>query len=210
MRHLAKVEHKDFIRNSLSQHNRQVKLGFLEFLASDNTLPGNNLRILVRYLNTDGSLARYRGNDTDTVSRQAQRNIILQSANFGDTHALFGSYLIQSNRRTDRCLNRADFNAEAAQRIDDTVFIGILFIHINCRIVVFKMLHQVDRGETIILQIFCRVIRFHFRSLIFFFRSGRLHFKTGFFILRRLSPQRRNNIGNGWFEHHGYPFTLIG
>ena len=57
-----------------------------------------------------------------------------------------------------------------------------------------KMLHQVDRGETIILQIFNRVIRFHFRSLIFFFRSSRLHFKTGFFILEDSPPKEGTTL----------------
>ena len=46
-----------------------------------------------------------------------------------------------------------------AQCINDTVFIRILLVHVNRRIVILKMLHQVDCRETVIFQILHRIIR---------------------------------------------------
>ena len=38
---------------------------------------------------------------------------------------------------------------ETAQCIDDTIFVCILFVHVNRRIIIFEMLHQVDSREAV-------------------------------------------------------------
>ena len=210
MRHLAKVEHKDFVCNRLTQYNRQIELGFLKLLASDHALTGYDLRILVRNFNTDGSLTRYRSNDTNAICRQTQRDIIFQTTNLRNTYSLFGGNFIQSHRRPYRCLDRTDFNTKAAQSINDTVFIRILFVHINRRIVILKMLHQIDCRETIVFQILHRIIRFLFRSLIFFFGRSRLYLKPGFILTRQFVLRRRSNrISHSRFKDHSHSFPFI-
>ena len=59
---------------------------------------------------------------------------------------------------------------------------GLVLIHINRRVVILEMFHQVDGRKTVVFQVLGRIVRFHFRPLIFFFRSCRFHLKAGLFF----------------------------
>jgi len=153
MRHLAQINHENLIGNRLAQSYRQVISRLLELLATDDTLSGNNLRIGVRYFNTDCSFSRNRCNDTNTQCRKAESDIIFQTTNLGNTNPLLGGNFIQRHRRSHRRLYRTDFNTETAQCIYNLIFIGILLRHVDSRLGIIIMLHQVDSRITIVFQI---------------------------------------------------------
>ena len=71
------------------------------------------------------------------------------------------------------------------------------------------MLHQIDSRETVVFQIFSRIIRFEFRSLVFFFRSCRFHLKSRFRLFQRVFLHNRSRIGNSRFKYHSHSFTLV-
>ena len=71
------------------------------------------------------------------------------------------------------------------------------------------MFHQVDSREAVVFQILSRIIRFKFRSLIFFFRSRRFYFKPGFRLFQRFVLHSGNRVGNSRFKHHRHSFTFI-
>ena len=77
----------------------------------------------------------------------------------GDADALLGRYLVKRHRRPHRSPDAADFNAEATQRIDDFVLIGILLVHVDGRLVVVEMFQQVERGIMVVFQVKARIVR---------------------------------------------------
>ena len=201
MRHFTEVYHEHFIGNRLTQGNWQVISRLLELFTADNTLSGNDFRIRVRHFNTNRSFSRNRCNDTNTQCRKAKSDIIFQTANLRDTHALFGSDFIQRHRRPHRCLDRTDFNTKTTQRIYNLVLIGILFRHVNSWLGIIVMLHQVDSRIAIIFQIETRIIRFLFRTFIFVVILCSFYFKSRFYRCRFLM-KRRSRIGDRGFNNH--------
>ena len=106
---------------------------------------GDDLRVLVRHLDTDRTLARHRGDDTDTQSREVQGDIILQVLDLRDTHARVGDHLIQRDGRADRRLDRGDADTKALQRLLDTFLVRVLLVHIDLALINIVFLQKVDR-----------------------------------------------------------------
>ena len=204
MRHLAQINHENLIGNRLTQSYRQIISRLLELLATDDTLSGNNLRIGVRYFNTDCSFSRNRRNDTNTQCRKAESDIIFQTTNLGNTNPLLGGNFIQRHRRSHRRLYRTDFNTETAQCIYNLIFIGILLRHVDSRLGIIIMLHQVDSRITIVFQIETGIIGFLFRTFIFVIIFSSFYFEYGF---RRFFMERRYRVRNRRFNSHRHFFT---
>ena len=68
VRHLCQVDDKRLVTDGLTQYHRQFSLTLLERLAAYDTLSRHHSWRLVRHLDTDGTLARNRRNDTNTQS----------------------------------------------------------------------------------------------------------------------------------------------
>ena len=151
VRHFAKINHEYLIRNGFTKCNRQIIGWLLKLLTTYNRLSWNDLRIWVRHLDTDRTFSRYGSNDTNAQRRKAQSDIVFQATNLWNTYSLFRSDLIKSYRRSYRSFNRTYFNAKTTQCIDNTVFIRILFLHIDGRLTIFIVFHQIDSRKMIVL-----------------------------------------------------------
>ena len=67
VRGLGEIEHKHLVGDRTTIRDRQFHLLlFLEAFGRDDRVHGDDLRLLVRHLNTDRSLTRHRRDDTDT------------------------------------------------------------------------------------------------------------------------------------------------
>ena len=202
--HLGQIHHEHLVRDGLTQGDGQLIGRFLELLAADDALPRHDFGVRVGHLDTDGTLARYGRYDTDAQCREAQGDVVLQSAYFRDAHALFGSNLVERHRRSYGRLDGADFDAETAQCAHDLVLVGILLVHVDGRFGVVVVLHQVQRGEVVVLQVEAGVVRFQLRALILLF-FVRLHLK--FRIVRmwgRCGLQRHGRFRLGSLYRHLY------
>ena len=82
----GQIHHEYLVGNGLAKCYRQVEGRFLELLAGQNGTHGHDVRVRVRHLNTDGTLARNRGDDTDTQCRKTQGDVVLQVTDFRDTY----------------------------------------------------------------------------------------------------------------------------
>ena len=71
MGHLGQVHHEHFVGDSLTQGDGQLVGRSLELLAADNALPRHDFGIRIGHFNANGTLARYRRDDTDAQRREA-------------------------------------------------------------------------------------------------------------------------------------------
>ena len=159
VRRFGQIHHKHFVGDGLSECYGQVESGFLELLAGQDGAHRNDARIGVRYFNTDGSLARYWGDDTDSEGRKAQGNVVFQVTDLGDADTFGRSDLIKRNGRTHTGLDRTDLDAETAEHLDDAVLVGILFLHVDGRLVVVVSVQQIQGREFVVFQIQTGIVR---------------------------------------------------
>ena len=170
MRYLGQVNHEHIIRNGLTQSNGQIHGCLAEPLGVQDTLHRDNLRFLVGYLDTYGSLTRNWCNDTNTQGTQTQGDIILQIADSGDAHTFCWSDLIECNGRTDGGMDRTNLYTETVQYLYDTVHVTLLLILINRRFVaIVVFLQQVEGGELILQPRLTGIDR---RTQIYFCRNN--------------------------------------
>ena len=144
MRNLGKVYHEHFVGNRLTQSDRQLHLGFLELLGVQGALHAHHLRVGVRHLDTDGSLARDWRNDTDSECSKTQGNIVLQVLDLGDADAFGRLNLIECDGRTHGGTDGLDLYAEVAQYLDDSVLVGALLLLIDGNAVVLIFLQEIE------------------------------------------------------------------
>ena len=97
---LSQIEHEHFVGDGLTNGTGQLHRRLLELLRVQHRLHRDGSGLGIRYLNTDSSLAGDRRDDTDTQSREAQGDIVLQVADTRDTHTRGWGNLIQRDGRT--------------------------------------------------------------------------------------------------------------
>ena len=144
VRNLRQIHHEHLVGDGLTQCDRQFHLGFLELLGVQNALHAHDVRLGIRHLDTDGSLARDRSDDTDTQGSEAQGDIILQVLDFGDAHTLGRLNLIEGDGRTHGGTDGLDLYAEVAQHLDDSVLVRLLLLFVDRHLLVVVFLQQVE------------------------------------------------------------------
>ena len=159
MRNLGKVYHEHFVSNRLTQRDRQLHLGFLELLGVQCALHAHNLRVGVRHLDTDGTLARDRSNDTDAERRKTQGDIIFQVLDLGDADALGRLNLIEGDGRTHGGTDGLDLYAEVAEHLDDSVLVGALLLLVDGNAVVLIFLQEIEGRVFVSCKRFLRIDR---------------------------------------------------
>ena len=159
MRHLGQVSHEDLVGDGLAQRHRQLHRRLLEFLAVEDALHRHDLRLGVRHLDTDGSLAGDGRDDADAECREREGDVILQVANLGDAYARGRRDLVERDGRAHGGLDAGDLNAEGAQDVDDLVLVLVLLLHVDAGMRVdIVVLQQVEGGVAVVLQIELRVV----------------------------------------------------
>ena len=164
VRSLGEIEHKDLVRDCTTVGDRQFHLLLvLETLGGDDRVHGNDLRFLVRYLDTDGALTRHRRDDTDTGCRKRHHDIVLQRLDLRYADTGFGYDLIQRHGRTDGRFDGLYLDAVVTKGRHDLCSVGALLLFIDDRrgFVVID-LEQVERRELEELEVFARIVRTKF------------------------------------------------
>ena len=158
VRHLGQIDHERLVLNRLAQHDRNVVLRLLKLHRLDNRVHRHDLLVLVRHLDADRPLARYRSDDPDTEGRQAQRDVVLQILDLGNAHARRRHDLVQRHGRADRRLDFLDADAEVLERLLDPVLVldDLLARHADLDAVV---LEQLDRRALVRRQIERRIVQ---------------------------------------------------
>ena len=144
VRNLRQIHHEHLVGDGLAQCDRQLHLGFLELLGVQDALHAHDVCLGIRHLDTDGSLARDRSDDTDTQGSEAQGDIILQVLDLGDAHTLSRLNLVESDGRTHGGTDGLDLYAEVAQHLDDSVLVGLLLLFVDRHLLVVVFLQQVE------------------------------------------------------------------
>ena len=144
VRNLRQIHHEHLVGDGLTQRDRQFHLGFLELLGVQDALHAHDVCLGIRHLDTDGSLARDRSDDTDTQGSEAQGDIILQVLDLGDAHTLGRLNLVESDGRTHGGTDGLDLYAEVAKYLDDAVLVGLLLLFVDRHLLVVVFLQQVE------------------------------------------------------------------
>ena len=144
VRNLRQIHHEHLVGDGLTQRDRQLHLGFLELLGVQDALHAHDVRLGIRHLDTDGSLARDRSDDTDTQGSEAQGDIILQVLDLGDAHTLGRLNLVEGDGRAHGGTDGLDLYAEVAQHLDDSVLVGLLLLFVDRHLLVVVFLQQVE------------------------------------------------------------------
>ena len=144
VRNLRQIHHEHLVGDGLTQRDRQLHLGFLELLGVQDALHAHDVCLGIRHLDTDGSLARDRSDDTDTQGSEAQGDIILQVLDLGDAHTLGRLNLVESDGRAHGGTDGLDLYAEVAQHLDDSVLVGLLLLFVDRHLLVVVFLQQVE------------------------------------------------------------------
>ena len=144
VRNLRQIHHEHLVGDGLAQRDRQLHLGFLELLGVQDALHAHDVCLGIRHLDTDGSLARDRSDDTDTQGSEAQGDIILQVLDLGDAHTLGRLNLVESDGRAHGGTDGLDLYAEVAQHLDDSVLVGLLLLFVDRHLLVVVFLQQVE------------------------------------------------------------------
>ena len=144
VRNLRQIHHEHLVGDGLTQRDRQLHLGFLELLGVQDALHAHDVCLGIRHLDTDGSLARDRSDDTDTQGSEAQGDIILQVLDLGDAHTLSRLNLVESDGRTHGGTDGLDLYAEVAQHLDDSVLVRLLLLFVDRHLLVVVFLQQVE------------------------------------------------------------------
>ena len=144
VRNLRQIHHEHFVGDGLTQRDRQFHLGFLELLGVQDALHAHDVCLGIRHLDTDGSLARDRSDDTDTQGSEAQGDIILQVLDLGDAHTLGRLNLVEGDGRTHGGTDGLDLYAEVAQHLDDPVLVRLLLLFVDRHLLVVVFLQQVE------------------------------------------------------------------
>ena len=138
---------------------------------------GNDLRLLVRHLDTDCSLTRHRRDDTDTRSTQRKHNIVLQRLYLCYADTGFRHYFVERHSRSDCRFDAINFYAIVTEGCHDPCSVRALLVFVDDRRS-FVVIHfqQVQRRELIELQVFTRVVRTEFlQELVRIFRVQIIH-----------------------------------
>ena len=144
VRNLRQIHHEHLVGDGLAQSDRQFHLGFLELLGVQDALHAHDVCLGIRHLDTDGSLARDRSDDTDTQGSEAQGDIILQVLDLGDAHTLGRLNLVEGDGRTHGGTDGLDLYAEVAQHLDDSVLVRLLLLFVDRHLLVVVFLQQVE------------------------------------------------------------------
>ena len=162
VRHLRQIHHKRFVIDGFAQSDRQSVIVFRKLVGGDDFAHGDDVGVLVRNLDADGTATRNRRDDTDTQCGEAQRDIILQILDFADANTLFRHNFIQGNGRADHCGNALDGNAEAEQGLLDTHLVLKQFLadKLFCRGGIGIIFQQLHRREFEVRELFARVVGF--------------------------------------------------
>ena len=144
VRNLRQIHHEHLVGDGLAQRDRQLHLGFLELLGVQDALHAHDVRLGIRHLDTDGSLARDRSDDTDTQGCEAQGDIILQVLDLGDAHTLSRLNLVESDGRAHCGTDSLDLYAEVAQHLDDSVLVGLLLLFVDRHLLAVVFFQQVE------------------------------------------------------------------
>ena len=144
VRNLRQIHHEHLVGDGLTQRDRQLHLGFLELLGVQDALHAHDVCLGIRHLDTDGSFARDRSDDTDTQGSEAQGDIILQVLDLGDAHTLSRLNLVESDGRAHGGTDGLDLYAEVAQHLDDSVLVGLLLLFVDRHLLVVVFLQQVE------------------------------------------------------------------
>ena len=146
MGNLGKVYHIDLVGDGLAQCYRQFHRRFLELAGIEDGVHGYDVRLGVRHLYADRSLARHRSDDTDAYRRQTQCNVIFEVLDLGDADALCRSDFIEGDGRPDGSPYAADLYPEVVQYLDDAVLVRFQFLvaYITCLGVGIVLFQQIE------------------------------------------------------------------
>ena len=158
---LGEVEHEHLVGDGLTHGTGQVHRCLLELLRVQNTLHRHDVLLLVRNLDTDGTLAGNRGNDTDAESLQREGDVILQITDFRDTYPLCRCNFVERDGGAYGGLDAVNLNAKVAQHLHDAVLVLRLLLHVDVGLaVVLVDLQQVEGGILVKLQVALGVVGF--------------------------------------------------
>ena len=157
---LGEVEHKDLIRDRSSVRDGQFHLLLvLETFGSDHRVHGNDLRFLVRHLDTDGTLTGHRSDDTYSCRTQTHHDIVLERLDLRYADTRFRNDLIERDGRTYGRFDGLDLYAVISQSGHYSCAVSPLFLFVDHRrrLIVID-LQQVQRGELVELQVLTRIV----------------------------------------------------
>ena len=98
------------------------------------------MALLVRHLDADGSLARYRGYDAHSESRESQGDVVLKVAYLGNAYSLGRSNLVEGDGRSYGGLYLTYVDAEALEHLDDFLVVCLHLFHVNIGLAVVGVL----------------------------------------------------------------------
>ena len=150
MWHLGEVGDKHLVAHRASQADGQFGLAILEGFRGEHLSHGHDLRLAVRHLDAYGAAAGHGRDDADAQGGEAQRDVVLEAANFRHTGAVLGNNLKQRHGGSHVHLDFLDFDAVVAQRLGDALFVALLLLHIHTVGAHGGVLQQVERGEAVV------------------------------------------------------------
>ena len=159
VRHLGQVGDKYLVAHRAAQAHGQLGTTLLEGFGTQHLAHGYHLRIAVGHLDTDGSLAGHGGDDADTQGCKAQGDVILQTANLVDAHAVLRHDFKQGDRGAHMHHDFLDFNAIFAQGVADALLVFVLLSLVHTVRIHADVLKQVKGGEVIVAVFTRRVVR---------------------------------------------------
>ena len=159
VRHGGQVNNKILIVDLLSNRNREIECVILKFIRSQQTAHTHHRFPDIGHFNTNGSLTG-NGRDNPYPKRgEAQRDIIFQVFDPGNTDARSRYDFIQGYRGPDRSTDLLDFNRIIPEGGNDLVFMILQFTGILYDFFAPMIFQQVQGGIFIIAQIQRRFIR---------------------------------------------------
>ena len=206
VRNLGQIHHEHLVGDGFTQCDRQFHLGFLEFLRVQNALHAHDVRLGVRYLDTDGSLAWDRGDDTYTQCCEAQGDVILQVLDLRDAHALGRLNLIEGDGRSHRSSDGLNLHAEVVEHFDDAVLVCLLLFLVDGNLLVVILLQQVEGRVLVFGERLLRVDR-RIEHL------GVAHRVAGSLLFAQCHGDVHAHMlrsGSGSFHLHSFSFRFLG
>jgi len=126
--HSGQVKHKGFVGDGLPQGNGNLSCGLLELPGRDEGLHRDNLGIHVGYFDPDSSLARHRGNDTDTQGGEAQGDVVLKILDARDADPGCWNNLIERYGWADGGLDPVNLDFVVGQSFHNLVLVADQFL----------------------------------------------------------------------------------
>ena len=130
--HLADVRHHHLAADVLTHRKGQTGLVVLEIVGLQQFPQINHVVFLVRHLDAHGGFAGDGGLDADVRGCQVQLDVVGQTHDLADLHALLRQQLVAGHRRSAADIGHGHAHAEVAQGLLQFDGRGLVFVLGKC------------------------------------------------------------------------------